>query len=233
MEGMVQIIAGGFLLGLAGSLHCACMCGGIASGALFILNPETPRQRIATVLLLQAGRISTYALAGGIVAGLASTAIDPASTAVTYRALQWLGAAVLMWIGLSTAGMLPRLALPIGAATPVNALFEPVLATLRRFQRLGPLAIGVSWGLTPCPMVYAALFSAALSGSFAMGALWMLAFGAGTLPGVVGSALGVSYLSRTVRGPAAEMGAGVLIAAFGFATLYFGWPGSSLFCATR
>jgi hypothetical protein len=82
-------------------------------------------------------------------------------------------------------------------------------------------------------MVYAALFSAALTGSFVTGALWMLAFGAGTLPGVISAALGVSVLSRVKQGPAAEMTAGLLIAAFGFATLYFGWPATSLICATR
>ena len=233
MQHLFAILAGGFLLGLAGSLHCACMCGGIASSALFILKPVTPRQRLSTLLLLQTGRISTYALAGAAVAGVASLAIEPIATAMSFRALQWMGAAVLMWIGLSTAGMLPRPAIPSHTAASLAGFLEPVLAKLRSRPRLGPLALGFTWGLTPCPMVYAALFSAALTGSYSYGALWMLAFGAGTLPGVITAALGVSRLSRVRRGPAAELIAGLLIAAFGFSTLYFGGPVSGVLCAAR
>ena len=71
MEAVLAILAGGFLLGLAGSLHCACMCGGIASGAMFLLGPGSERERITTLLLLQAGRIATYSIAGGAVASVA------------------------------------------------------------------------------------------------------------------------------------------------------------------
>lgn len=237
METAIATLAGGFVLGLAGSVHCACMCGGIASGALFILRPETARERLYSLLLLQAGRIATYTLAGAAVAGISSLAIDPTATTATYRVLQWFGAVVLMWTGLATAGLMPRLASPGAGTWSMVAYFEPVLAPLRRHPRLGPLAMGISWGLTPCPMVYAALFTAALAGSAVNGALWMAAFGAGTLPGVIGAALGISALSRTPlrfagrRG--AEMGAGLLIAGLGFATLYFGWPMAGVFCITR
>lgn len=236
MDALLAIAAGGLLLGLAGSLHCACMCGGIASGALFLLNPSSSRERITQLLLLQAGRITTYSLAGGAVASVASLAIDPNLTAGTFRALQWLAAIVLMWMGLSMAGMLPRLSLAVGGMASVpgtlSAAFGNIVAPLRGHPRAGPFALGLSWGLTPCPMVYAALFSAALTGSFSHGALWMAAFGAGTLPGVLSAALGVSALTRLRRGPGAEIAAGLAIAALGFASLYFGWPTSSILCVT-
>lgn len=199
---------------------------------MFLLGPGSERERITTLLLLQAGRIATYSIAGGAVASVASLAIDPESTATTFRVLQYVAALGLMWIGLSTAGMLPRLAIPgTNASASLVTFLDPVIAPLRRHRILGPVALGLTWGLTPCPMVYASLFSAALTGSFAMGSLWMLGFGAGTLPGVLGAALGVSALQRLRKGPAAEMTAGLLITAFAFLTLYFGWP-QSLFCAT-
>src|SRR3990172_8714913 len=94
MQQILAVAGGGLLLGLVGSLHCACMCGGIASGALFLINPETPRQRLTSLLLLQTGRIATYTLAGAAVGGLTSMTIDPASTAMSFRTLQWLGAAI-------------------------------------------------------------------------------------------------------------------------------------------
>jgi hypothetical protein len=233
METLFAIVAGGFLLGLAGSVHCACMCGSIASGALFLLQPADRRERLRTLLLLQGGRIATYAAAGGAVAGTASLAIDPDLTATSFRALQWLSAVVLMWVGLSTAGMLPRLAMPVAGSVSLALAIEGFLAPLRRLHRLGPFALGLSWGLTPCPMVYAALLSAALTGSSGAGALWMLAFGAGTLPGVVSAAFGVSWLSRMRRSSMAGPIAGLAIAAFGFSAAYLGWPLPGALCATR
>lgn len=233
MEHFLSIVAGGFLLGLAGSVHCACMCGGIASGALFILNPQTPRERLTTLLLLQAGRISTYAIAGGAIAGMASLTVDLASAPLGFRLLQWMGAAALMWIGLSTAGLLPRLAVPGPGSPSLAMIMEPILTSVRERPRLGPLALGLSWGLTPCPMVYAALLSATLAGSSFLGVAWMFAFGAGTLPGVISAAFGVSALSRLRRGPAVEMAAGLAIAAFGLTTLYLSAPSSLLLCAWR
>lgn len=234
MDIILGILAGGLVLGLAGSLHCACMCGGIASGALFLIDPRDKRERLITLVILQAGRITTYALAGAAVAGIVSIAIDPATTALSFRILQWLGAFTLMWMGLATAGMLPRLAIPGGGSLATGStpglVSSRLTAKLRAYPRLSAYAMGLTWGLTPCPMVYAALMSATLAGSASMGALWMAGFGAGTLPGVLGAALGVSALSRARKGPAAEMTAGLLVAAFGFATLYFGITPSHLFC---
>jgi hypothetical protein len=184
------------------------------------------------LLLLQAGRISAYTLAGGAVAGLSSLAVDASSATVSFKVLQYLGAAALIWIGLATAGMLPRLPVPASGAFSAVSLLAPVTGRLRRHPRLGPAALGLTWALTPCPMVYAALFTAALTGSAAGGALWMLAFGLGTLPGVVASVLGVSALSRMRRGAPAELAAGLLIAGLGFATLYLGQPGGIL-CLTN
>lgn len=233
MDPVLGILAGGFVLGLASSLHCACMCGGIASGALFLVDPGDKRERLITLLVLQAGRITTYAAAGAAVAGVVSIVIDPATTAVSFRVLQWLGALTLMWMGLATAGMLPRLAVPGGqfsSGPALASLASRLSAKLRTYPRVSAYAMGVTWGLTPCPMVYAALMSATLAGSAPMGALWMAGFGAGTLPGVLGAALGVTALSRVRKGPAAEMTAGLIVAAFGFATLYFGFTPSHLFC---
>ncbi len=233
MDHIVTIIVGGFLLGLAGSLHCACMCGGIASGALFILHPVTLRQRVVTLLQLQAGRITAYSLAGGIAASATSLAINPAATSMTFQMLQWAGSAVLMWTGLSMAGMLPRIALSPNPTVSISSLLAPVLAPLKSHPRFGPIAMGFSWGLTPCPMVYAALITSALSGTFANGAMWMLAFGAGTLPSVTGAALGITRLAHAKRGRGADIAAGLAIAAFGVSSVYAGLPASALFCAGR
>lgn len=232
MESLIAIFAGGLVLGLAGALHCACMCGGIASGALFLIAPGDIKSRIAPLLILQAGRITTYAIAGAAVAGLASVVVDPATTATSFRLVQWVAAVALMWMGLAMAGLLPRLAVPASVSAFASGLFSPLAGRLRNYPKISSYVLGMTWGLTPCPMVYAALISAPLAGTAPMGALWMLGFGAGTLPGVLSAALGVSAIQRVRKGPAAELVAGLLVTAIGFGTLYFGVPMAKLFCIT-
>lgn len=235
---LLTLFSGGLLLGLAGSVHCACMCGAIASGGLFILDPPTPRQKVISLLLMQAGRISLYALAGGLVASVTSIAIDPALTANSYRVLQWLGAIVLMWTGLATAGMLPRLSLPegMGPSGRFGSGFATwgyrIEAPLRAHRGLHAYLLGMSWGLTPCPLVYAALFSAMLMGSFAGGLTWMLGFGAGTLPGVLGAVFGISLLPHIGKSKNAEVLAGLTMTALGFSSVYFNWLPAGLICTT-
>ncbi|MFD0388574.1 sulfite exporter TauE/SafE family protein [Tistrella bauzanensis] len=59
---------GGLLLGLAGSLHCAGICGGIASATLIAADPGgTARARAGALMQIQLGRAATYTLAGGAV----------------------------------------------------------------------------------------------------------------------------------------------------------------------
>lgn len=219
----------GIVLGLAGSLHCACMCGGIASGGLFILNPQTPAERITQLLRLQAGRVLTYAIAGGVIAGVASLTVNPAATTATYKLLQWAGAAVLMWVGLSMTGLVPSLALP-GNLGQLPTAMDRVLAPLKRHPRIMPYALGLTWGLTPCPMVYAALFSAALTGAGLSGFVWMAGFGLGTVPAVVATALGITSLSRIRKSRTAEAIAGLGIATFAVLTVTGAWPAIAAFC---
>lgn len=224
--------AGGLLLGFAGSFHCACMCGGIAASALMLVDPRDSRQRLVALVSLQLGRIAFYATAGGVFAGVAGMTITPELTAASFRLLQWLSAAVLMWIGLSMAGLLPRLALP-GGAGPLAVASTHVLAPLRRHPRLMPLALGATWGMTPCPMVYAALIPAALTASIAGGIAFMAGFGLGTVPAVVGTALGLSTLTRIRRWRGAEIVAGLAVAAFGLASITSVWPALAHFCGLR
>jgi sulfite exporter TauE/SafE len=81
------------------------------------------------------------------------------------------------------------------------------------------LGLGALWGWLPCGMVYGVLLTALATGDALEGALVMLAFGAGTLPNV----LGIALLARRVRGlltqrgtryAAACVAAGVALLAF-------------------
>lgn len=229
MTELLGALIGGLLLGLAGSFHCALMCGGIASGSLFMVQPKTGAERIVMQLRLNGGRIAVYTLAGGIFAGTAGLTIGPGATAATYKVLQWASAAVLMWVGLALAGVLPRLALPERLGS-LSMATHRILAPARVPASLTPVAMGMAWGMTPCPMAYAALFSAMMTGSIAGGMAWMAGFGLGTLPGVLGAAFGITQLSRLRASRGAEVAAGLAVAAFGLFSATASWPAIAAFC---
>jgi sulfite exporter TauE/SafE len=223
-------LLGGVLLGLASTLHCAAMCGGIASGVVFLFHPQDAGRRVRVLLGAQAGRIAAYVIAGAILGTAGAGLYGAFDHAAAFRLLQWAGAATLMWIGLSVAGVLPALA---GLDRRVAALSSAVagaLAPIRRYPVAGPFAAGLAWGTIPCPMVYAALFTAALTGSGAGGATLMAGFGLGTLPAVTAAALGVTALAQIEARALARGVIGLAIAGLGFSTLYPSSPTAGLLC---
>ena len=61
---MNPMLATAFVLGAAGSAHCIGMCGPIA---LAVPSPENGwRARLMSTLILNSGRVSTYALLGAL-----------------------------------------------------------------------------------------------------------------------------------------------------------------------
>lgn len=175
-------------LGLMGSLgHCVGMCGPIV--ALLSRHPSLDNSKVGW-LLLHAGRISVYALLGllagafGQAAGLAIPALHQLQ-----GLLALLVAQVSLYFALSILGWMPSpekfLAGWIerwGKAMRKAAGSAPA----KKPSWLGPYGLGALWGLLPCGLVLAALFTAAVSGEFIKGALNMLAFGIGTLPALLG-----------------------------------------------
>lgn len=224
MNSLYLAFAGGLALGLASALHCASMCGGIASSLLFLFKPEDKRSNLTVLAAMQGGRILAYTLAGGIVGLMGSAAFGFITPQNAYRVIQWAAAVSLMFIGLTIAGLMPAFAGIDSKIALVSEKLERILAPLRRRPVLGPMATGFTWGISPCPMVYGALFSAALQGTFSGGAAWMLGFGAGTLPAIVASAFGIRALSRLNKGALIRSAVGLTIAAIGFTTVYVDWP---------
>ena len=225
-------LLGGILLGLASALHCAAMCGGIASGVVFLFDPKSPGERARVLMTAQAGRIAAYMVAGAILGFAGASIYGAFDQAVGYRLLQWAGAVTLMWIGLSVAGLLPSLSSLDRRLATVSAAVSRVLGGLRRFPVVGPFASGLAWGTVPCPMVYAALFTAMLTGTAGGGATLMAGFGIGTLPAVTLTAFGVTALARIEARGLARGAIGLAIAILGFSTVYPASPTAGILCLT-
>ncbi len=230
MDGTEITFLGGLVLGLASTLHCSAMCGGISCSALLSLSPQSGWDRVRYAVLLNLGRILAYA-ALGIAAALIGSAIIKPETTMNYRVLQYIGAVVLMWTGLSMAGMMPRFALLDGAMTRLSGSVATITRPLQG-TAAAPLALGAIWGLNPCPMVYAALFTATLTASPWGGFSVMAGFGLGTLPGVLVAGLGLASLRGIEKSRAIQIAAGLIIAIVGFASLYIPAAHIAAWCLT-
>jgi sulfite exporter TauE/SafE len=221
---------GGLLMGLASSLHCAGMCGAIASSLMFAFSPgESPAERARTLLAAHAGRLMMY-VAGGLVLGAAGSAFYGAfDHAAAYLVMRWAAAVALGWIGLSVAGFAPSLAVVDRFAAPIaqSLRFSPAPAFA---GGTGAFASGLIWGVLPCGMVYGALFYAMLSGSALGGGAVMAGFGLGTLPSVTAVALGISSFRRLARVQQARVWVGFAIIAVAAASVAVPALASAGFC---
>jgi uncharacterized protein len=218
-----------FIAGLLGGPHCFGMCGGIVSALGGMTVVRLPGQAavgappLALQLGYHLGRISSYALAGGLAGGLGGALMLSGSLGIR---LVLLALAGLMLIGMGLYLMgLPQILLPFekgGAALwkklqPLSRRFVPV----RRLTQAFPL--GLVWGWLPCGLVYTALTSALSTGSTGQGASIMLAFGLGTLPNMLLAGLFAAQVRGFLQHRAVRFVAGVLVAGFGVHALLGVW----------
>lgn len=228
MDGVVLMAINGLALGLASTLHCAGMCGAISCG-LLLQERGGARNPYAAFALTHLGRVSAYAIAGALIGALGATAIGWLDRGLAFRLLQWAAATSLIWIGLSIAGLVPSFAgLDRGLSYFAGAVARANAAAQRR--AFVPLLSGLAWGLMPCAMVYAALFTAMLTGSAAGGAVTMASFGIGTLPGLVAASFGFRRLASVNRSAPQRIAAGLAIAVFGGATVLVAHPVAAYLC---
>lgn len=236
MADVIAHLAGGLLLGFAGGLHCACMCGGLTAASMSFFSIRSRRDGLLTVATITAGRMTAYAMLGALVGGGAALASKLMAVPAPSSVMAIFAALTLMWIGFSTAGLLPagaRNVMRVPGATGARRAHDAILNAVRgRVPSLGPFAIGLSWGFAPCPLLYAALFLAMLIGTPAGGALWMIGFGVGTLPAVLASTLGFNFLKTLNINAQGRMAVGLSIVAFGFSTVYFDFGLFAALCRT-
>jgi hypothetical protein len=213
------------LFGLASGLHCVGMCGGIV--AAFATRRVVPIAAAARgarqwrrQLAFNAGRVLTYALGGAAAGALGGAAQLMQGALPVQLVLFVLAQGVLILAGLYLLGAGRLLARFESAGAPLWRRVQPAAARLAAAP--GPRAAalaGMLWGLLPCALVYAALATATLAGGPAQGALAMLAFGAGTLPWLLGAG---GALARLRAGPGLarlRAAAGVLVLGMGLAGL--------------
>jgi hypothetical protein len=178
-------------MGLAGSLHCAGMCGPLAALA------ACGRRSALEFPLYLAGKTSTYMLLGTLAGALGERLVRAAPLGVGARTLAFGGGLVLV---LAAAESLGWLHLPL----PGAAWWQAAAGALRRLAAehgpTGRLLFGAANGLLPCPMTYGFLAVGAASGSALGGAAAGLVLGVtSAVPLAACALLGRPLLARRAR----------------------------------
>ena len=189
----MAILISAFVLGIMGRFHCAGMCGPIA--VALPLHGNTLMQKIFGGSLYNIGRTITYGIMGALFGMLGQ--------------------------GIHLLGFQQKVSVVMGALMIISVLFPALfrnqynldkslfsfvgklkksigkLFTVRSFQSL--FFIGLLNGLLPCGLVYIAIAGAIGTGSTAEGALYMILFGLGTIPMMLGISLAGNLLGLAVR----------------------------------
>ena len=214
-----------FLIGLLGGVHCIGMCGGIVSalsaqplGQPVAMAGARPPARSAFPIHLayNAGRISSYVIAGALVGAIGSFGMLLNGLLPVQMALYVAANLMMIALGLYLTGFTQSLAFTERMG---RSLWQRIQPYTRRFLPARTPAqaypLGLLWGWLPCGMVYGVLTAALLSGSAQRGAATMLAFGLGTLPNLLLAGMLLQRLRSIVQARYVRLGSGLLVIAFG------------------
>jgi len=215
------VLSSALLSGLMGGLHCAAMCGGIATGFSALSQRSAPW---ATALQANLGRIGGYTLAGAIVGGVGHGLLS-------VLRLPWLGFTLRLLVGLALIVLALRL---IGRRRWFGTLPGPgahLWSWLRPLQsRLLPtntaprrVLLGLLWGWLPCGLSLSLLGVAWLQASARNGALTMLAFGLGTLPVMLPLTWSGQRIAGVLQHPPLRRLAAAFVLMMGIVTLSAPW----------
>jgi sulfite exporter TauE/SafE len=216
------------LIGIWSTGHCLAMCGGLAlaAGQLSRQQLRYPKLlRAMEMLTWQLGRVLSYSLIGFLVGGFGAFFLEYAALA-GLRVLGFVAANLMLialglhvaqwWSGIiqieRLGELLWRWIAPHATATLAPAMprhREPIRALGRA------LRAGAIWGWLPCGLVYSMLITASVSGSSSSGAMWMFAFGLGTIPALWITSMASQEMTQFFKNLWVRRTAGSLIILFG------------------
>lgn len=195
---MLQLFFVAFTIGIVGSFHCVGMCGPLALA--LPISSNSFAAKFFGALIYNVGRIVTYTVFG-LIFGLIG------QTAALFNFQQWLsigtGTLILLFI------IIPKkYKMQSTASVYTTTFFTRVRLELGRLftqkNSSSLFVIGLLNGLLPCGLVYMAVAGAIAAGAIWKSALFMAAFGLGTLPimwsvAFFGNYVGVSFRQKIRR----------------------------------
>jgi sulfite exporter TauE/SafE len=207
------------LSGLTGGLHCAAMCGGIATS----FPAMGARGDLRYVIEPNLGRVLGYVIAGAVAGGIGGGVVAVAR-------MPWLSTGLRAAVGLALVLAAVRLLDTRGRLAflrgngamwrwlrPLQGRLLPANSHARR------IALGVLWGWLPCGLSTTLLAAAWLQADARNGALTMAAFGLGTLPVMLPLTWSGARLGGWLQRPALRNGAALMVLSAGVLTLAAPW----------
>lgn len=180
----ILLFTTGFTVGFG---HCIGMCGPIVVSLSLNLKGK---KTLVSHLLYNAGRITTYALIGGLM-GVTGSFTQVASNIAYLRkpAMIFTGLIIIM-MGLAMSGWIRSVKIFENSYKPGSIISKGFGKLSKPRLPLAYYPLGMLLGLLPCGAVYAAFITAARAGmevstpveGFFRGIGIMLAFGLGTVP---------------------------------------------------
>jgi len=220
-----------FIAGLAGgATHCASMCGpfviaqAATRGDRARPGPGGELRRATGALLIpyHLGRATTYAALGAAAAGLAASVGGLAGVRYLAPALLFLAAIAFLVYGAKLAGLVPGAG---GSGARLGFLFAAMVRPLfARPVGVSGYALGMALGFLPCGLLYAAVAAAGSAEGPLGGALAMLAFAGGTVPGLLAVGIAGEIAMRRWRPFATRVSALIAVVNAGVLA-YMGWRG--------
>ena len=207
--------------GLMGGVHCAAMCGGIATG-FSAAGSATPSWWRA--LQPNLGRVIGYTLAGAAVGAFGAGLVQLAHN-------EWLSVGLRVGVGavmviaalrlLDRKGRLAFLS-PAGAGLwralrPLQKHLLPASSSARR------IALGMLWGWMPCGLSSTILVAAWLQANALDGGATMAAFGLGTLPVMLPLTWSGARIGQHLQRGGWRLAAGGLVMTSGIVTMAAPW----------
>ena len=218
------VLSAALLGGLFGGVHCAAMCGGIATGLSFGQNPTSPFAQWMHALQPNLGRVLGYALAGAIVGGFGHGLVALAQSSTLVLAMRIAAGSMLLIVALrllDPAGRFNPLARPGRALwqrlSPLQRMLLPADTALKR------IGIGLLWGWLPCGLSATMLATAWLQANAINSALTMAVFGLGTLPVMLPLTWSGARMAQSLQTRRWRIAAGVLVLLAAVITMTAPW----------
>ena len=195
---MLALFFVAFTIGIVGSFHCVGMCGPLALS--LPLSNNSFAAKFFGAFIYNAGRIVTYTFFG-LIFGLIG------QTAALFNFQQWLsiGTGILILLFIIMPKKYKMQSTASGYTTTFFTRIRLELGRLFTQKNNSSLfVIGLLNGLLPCGLVYMAVAGAIAAGDVWKSALFMAAFGLGTLPimwsvAFFGNYVGISFRQKIRR----------------------------------
>ena len=212
----MTLVAGILVASLLGSIHCAAMCGAFTC----LYRPPASVGAWRAHAAYNAGRLVSYLTLGALAGALGSRINELAPVpGVAMPAAALAGILMILWAASAIAATIGvRVPVTLAPQWARRVLGQTLLAARELGAPARAARLGLLTPLLPCGWRYTFVVVAGGTGSVLTGVAVMTAFWAGTLPMMIGVAVGSGHVLRPLQ-RRLPLASAALVLALGFLSL--------------